>query len=245
MALRRRISPAHGSVSVPNPPSVLAESLHSPEDLLKIALGAELTLNIPDDAKMSDIEATLSIAITGYKRLSEASERLKPIIGRLLFTVQARRLYRPEYRNLTDYIEKKITGEMGLSRTNAFEALRIAKAFPSMSLDDYQKYGASRLLLASSITDESDPGAKALLDESTQQTVDEFSDHVKDIKSSSTSPSQSFVVSIRLPLEWKARWDDLLNTMDMPAVEVFLELVKSYIEHHPAPASAKPQTVKT
>lgn len=251
MATRRitRTSPsALRTVSAPLPTT---QGIANPEDLLRLALGSELTLNIPEDAKMADVEQTLQVAITGYKRLSEASERLKPLIGRILYTVQSRRLYRPDYRNLTDYIERKVVVDMGLSRTNAFEALRIAKAFPSMTMEDYQKYGASRLLLASSITDEADPQAKQLLDDSTRQTVDEFQSHIRDLKSESVEPAKTFVLSIRLPLDWKPRWEDLIATVDLTPVELFLELMNSYIQTHPAskastpaPASATPASAK-
>lgn len=215
-------------------------------DLLKLVMGSgNISVSIPDAATLPDVEHTLSMVIGGYLRLTDAAERLKPIIGRVLLTISARRLYRPDYKNLTDYIQRKVVDEFKLSRTNAFESLRIARAFPSLTSEDYQRYGASRLLLAASVTDDKAPNFKTLLDESTQKTVDAFSEQIKSMKSP-TSTTDTFVLSVRLPAEWKESWESLLTSSAMSAGDLLMELISSYIETHPSdpvpanePAKAK------
>lgn len=202
-------------------------------ELVRLAIGSDtIDVNIPDSADLASVEGTLHMAVSGYLQLAEASERLKPIIGRILLVLSNRRLYRPDYKNLTDYIERKVVAEYGMSRTSAFEALRIAKAFPSMSASDYQKYGATRLLLTARVSDENDPAYKKLLDESTRVSVDDFANRVKDLTTDTGATAKSFVVSARLPIAWQTHWNALLETAQMSPSEMLQEMIRSYVESH-------------
>lgn len=245
--------PSSTSVPVRTPKRIQPPSRSSPSphpaqvDLLKLVMGSsDISVNVPDTATLPDVEHTLGMVIGGYLKLMNAAEKLKPIIGRVLLTIASRRLYRPDYKNLTDYVERKVVAEFGLSRTNAFEALRIARAFPSLSTDDYQRYGASRLLLAASLTDETDPKYRDLLDDSTQKTVEAFAEEIKALKTPSPSSMNTFVLSVRLPLEWKDAWESLLTSSGMSAGDLLMELINSYIETHPPePEPKATQTPKT
>ncbi len=241
MATRRRISGPLPSVPGQTP-SQSGTQTTGPVDtasLMALSIGStSVDVNIPEGALLSQVEPSLKLAVTGYQHLAEAAERLKPIIGRILLVISNRRMFRPDYRNLTEYVEKKVVAEYGMSRTSAFEALRIARAFPTMTATEYQKYGASRLLLATQVTDETDPQAKVILDEATRMSVDDFSTKVSDIKQTTAPPAKTFVVSVRLPLEWKQQWDNILVAADMTPGELFVLLMSNYLEHHPIPAAA-------
>lgn len=201
---------------------------NGPVGLMRASLGfQEISLNIPEDAKLVDILQTLSLAVQGYKRLSEASEQLKPIIGRILLTVQTRKLFKPEYKNFTAFVMEKVCGDMGLGRSNAFDSLRIARAFPTMSVDDYKKFGASRLLLASQVTSEDEPDYKDVLINASRQTVDEFALALKTAKAN-TQRTVTTTVSIRVAPEVKGEWQALLEASDNTPGELFGAMLEAY-----------------
>lgn len=217
----RRLNPDSGLVQTPNAPSmpntavkVTDEELGLPETILKAALGfKDITVDIPMNATLLQVEDTLSLAITGYNKLRDASERLKPVIGRILLTVQDRKLFRPVYKNFTDYVMRKVVADMGFGRSNAFDSLKIARAFPHLTLEQYQNYGATRLLLAARVTNETDPDHMAFLDKSTQQTVDLMEQEVKGIaadqRSSTREPSTT--ITMRVKPETREEWDAMVE----------------------------------
>lgn len=212
-----------------------------PMALVHLVTGKEeINLDIPEGALLGDIETTLGIAITGYRRLSDAAEKLKPIIGRILLVISNRRLYRPAFKTFTDYVESVVVGKMGFGRTNAFEALRIAKAFPSLTAAEYQDFGASRLLLATQVTDETDPQYKAILETSKAGTVDEFKAAVTELKAG-TTPTDKVSINLRVLAEVKASWEAALVNSNLSAPELFESMLGLWSEHvteHPMPQAA-------
>lgn len=199
--------------------------------LVTLATGLpEISVTIPESATLKQIEETLAIAINGYKKLSEASERLKPIIGRILLTVSDRKLFRPEFENFTTFVEKRVVAQMGFGRSNAFDALRIAKAFPTMDAAQYQRYGASRLLAASQITSEADPNYLIVLNDSTRQTVEQFKEHVateKGKRNPSTS-SGSVVIAVRCAPLIRDQWQNLLEQTQLAPSDLLAILLEHY-----------------
>jgi hypothetical protein len=191
---------------------------------MKAALGfTDVSVTIPENATLAEVENTLQLAITGYRRLSEASERLKPIIGRILLTVQERNLFKPDYKNFTQFLMDRVVVGMGLGRSHAFDSLRIARAFPNMSTEDYSRFGASRLLLAAKITDESKEGYKDVLKDLAKVTVEEGRAKVKELAPSSTATS--YTISIRVTPEVKAEWIELMDAVEVTPGELFAQMI--------------------
>lgn len=192
-------------------------------------LQGEISLSIPENASLESVETTLHLAISGYKRLHEAAEKLKPIIGRILLTVESRKLFKPGYKNFTAFVMEKVVKEMGFPRTNAFEALRIAKAFPSLSAAEYTNIGGTRLLLAARITNEQDDEYRKILTRASRMTVEEFREQVKlmDAAATGEAPADTRkVIQIRVPEPVYVRWQTALrNAGDVPAAEVFDQML--------------------
>lgn len=204
--------------SNPGTAPVPVQEQYEPEQIMKAAIGfADITVEIPEAASLADVEKTLLLAIAGYNRLRDASERLKPVIGRILLTVQDRKLFRPTYKNFTEFVMAKVVNEMGFGRSNAFDSLKIAKAFPHFTSDDYQKYGATRLLLASRVTDETDPQHKELLDKATQVTTEAFEVQVKAIHGEQAKGvrTPTTTLTMRVGPDVKEEWNAMLEASGM------------------------------
>lgn len=216
-----------------NPVAARSSASAQDTELLKVIAGANsISVTIPEGATLADIEKSLGVAITAYKRLSEAGERLKPIIGRILLEVRRRGLYKASYRNFTEYVRKHVGEELGLGPTNAFDALKIARAFPSLSEEEYHRIGASRLLLASRVTDETKEGFQSILDQAKQApTVEAFKEVVNDLrqhepKSTALKP----VVALRVTEENKARWEAICaDDPTRDRGEIFGDMMDLYV----------------
>jgi len=211
---------------------------------MNAALGFKgITVDIPMDATLEQVEDSLRLAVNGYKRLAEASERLKPIIGRILLTVQERKLYKTHYNNFTAFLMDRVVAGMGLGRSNAFDALRIAKAFPSLSNEEYMRIGASRLLIAAKVTDETEANYKDVLKEATTLTVEEWNARAKEIKG--TGPKASYTISVRVSPEIKAEWTELIGSVDITPPELFEQMLHLLKENLSKYTARKPVTPST
>lgn len=199
---------------------------NGPQGLMRAALGfTEVSVSIPENATLAEVEKSLQLAITGYRRLSEASERLKPIIGRILLTIQARNLFKPDYKNFTAFLMDRVVAGMGLGRSHAFDSLRIARAFPNMTTEEYSRYGASRLLLAAKLTDETKAGYKDVLKDLAKQTVEEGRARVKELTPHGSA--SSYTISIRVTPEVKGEWVALMESVDLTPGELFAQMMES------------------
>ncbi len=248
MATRRRVTPAAAldlkALSTVAVPSTVKKP--SSNELLALVLGgSKIEVNIPESATLAEVEHSMTLALEGYRMLSDALERIKPIIGRHLLHVAQHRLYRPEYKGITEYIEARMEAVLGFSRTNSFEALRIAKGTPTMTVEGYQKYGATRLLAAVSIADEKDPQFRELLDKSLTMTTKAFGEYVQGLKAKRDGEPEYFTASVRLPLAYRETWERLLGDLGLSPGDLVQELIRSYIETHPATAPEPPLLTRT
>lgn len=222
---------------------------HSPDILMNEALGnVEISLNIPDTASLSQVEETLAIAVDGHQRLIAAAERLKPFIGRILLHIKSRSLFKPGCNTWTEY-KQSVSARYGISNTSLDESLQIAKAFPTMDPKEYIRVGASRLLQASRITDETKANYGEILNASVTIPVAEFKDKVTQTLQArrlgtaepGTDAAPSWVqISIRVLPELRDRWQTLMNASQLPAEKLFDAMMTEYLKTHPLP-TVKPQ----
>ncbi len=204
---------------------VLAPDRKETDDVMRFALGgdAEVSVDIPVAATLAEVEHTLMLAIKGHERLTEAAERLKPVIGRILLTIQERKLFRPQWKNFTQFIQDRVVKQMGFGRSHAFDALRIARNFPHLKLQEYETYGASRLLLASRITSETATDWREILDRASRQTVEEFRRYVIEVKQDrNAGKARPAVIAIRCSNDTAAAWKKVLEAHpDVPVGDMF------------------------
>lgn len=220
---------------------------HSPDILMNEALGnVEISLNIPETASLSQVEETLAIAVEGHQRLMAAAERLKPFIGRILLHIKAHSLFKPSCNTWTEY-KKSVSDRYGISNTSLDESLQIAKAFPTMDPKEYIRVGASRLLHASRITDETKANYSQILDAAVKIPVAEFKDKVtQTLQARRLGNAEPGVdagpawvqVSIRVLPATRDKWQAIMNASQLPAEKLFESMMDEYLKAHPLPAVA-------
>lgn len=214
----------------------------NPDQLMHLVLGAvDVRVDFPEGTALSEMESTLGFAVKGYQRLQGAAEKLKPIIGRILLTVKNRKAWKGHYKNFTAFYTSKVIGELGLSKSVALEALKIASAFPSLTPAQYAHYGATRLLLAARVTDSSKTDYKAILDESVKQSIDEFRNTTARLYAESparTNRARPFIISVRVDETTFAHWKSITEGREDVAA-FFGEVLASWESHTPSAKKAQ------
>ena len=226
----KRVRKANQSVQQTSPHPELVPSA-TLDNIMQIALdGAEISVNIPADAKLPEVLTTLNKVVQGLRTFTDASERLKPVVGRIILVVQERKMYKPDYRNMTEFIEQKIVGEMGLGRSTAFDALRVAKAHPGLTAAEYAQYGASRLLLLAKDTDSKQPNYLEVLHASLSKTVEEIKTEQKE-RAAAENPSTTVSITLHVSQTAKNKWVKLLKDTELEAPKLFNKLLEAYRAH--------------
>lgn len=199
--------------------------------LISIAMDSKrpLDMNVPEGATLAEVDHALGVAIGGYGRLTEAAERLKPIVGRFILVVRERALWEGKYKNFTDWLNKRVVGELSFSRSNALAALKIARAFPTLTEAQYAHYGASKLLKATEITDETKPDWKPTLEKFAKMTFPEVVAEVRELRGNTGDSGAEPSITIRVSEDDKLWYQAQVKTgIEPPAL--FAALRKAYTE---------------
>lgn len=141
--------------------------IDNPDNLLRYVMGAKaISVEIPGNATLDTVMPEIERVAGAMRTMTMAVERLKPVLGRMLLEIQTRKLYKARYPHFQKFLESEVlNGKLHIGRTTAFEALRIARAFPSLKTDEYARIGATRLLEASRFVSEArTPLFKEVLD---------------------------------------------------------------------------------
>lgn len=215
--------------------------VHAPSDidLMRAALGAtEITVDIPKDATLEEVKTSLNTIVKAQKGLYAAAGALKPVIGRYLLEVRNRKLFKPAYKTFTDFYMNAVVVDMGLPRSTALEALKIAKAFPALKIEQYFKYGSERLLAAATITDQEEENWEEVLDQLNSVTVEEAWASVKALEVESGDAGETGeavgVVAVRGPVSMVTLWKGILAAQPegTQANEVLQECLQCYLRIH-------------
>ncbi len=206
--------------------------------------GIKINVNIPPDATLAQVEQTLEIGIDRYRDLTEAREQIMPILGRILYEVRERKLFRPGHKNFTGWL-RSFSQRVKMAPSTLFDTLKVVRSSPSLSTEEYQRYGAARLLLVSRVADETKPEYKELLAESLTMTVDDFRERVQEIRAKGQDARpKPHIIAVRASQQSWDRWQELVKAN--PNVTI-AELFASVIDHfyETAQAEPKPATPET
>jgi hypothetical protein len=211
-------------------------TIESDAQLMQIAVGLpEITIDIPTTATAAEVNANLQLVISGYLKLAAAQERMKPLIGRILRHIKDHKLWKGQAKNWSKFILDVVEDRMGFSRSNAYEALSIAYAFPRMSAEEYARYGASRLQLVATVKSSGDQAhmdtlRSELLQESLTKSVQQFKDDLRARRVVNVSPTGEVLVplSVRVPKATKDAWDALVASTVVEPADIIARMIASY-----------------
>ena len=148
--------------------AVIKPEILKPEEVILAELlrdGASISTIIPDDVDSATLWESFSLCCNTFTKLQRSVFRLGIVIGRMLLVYHdnPQRFIELGYPKWENFLADKIRPAVGIGRSWAFNAMRIAKRWPQLTLEDYERTGMAKLLLLCRFTDgTSSNGAKWL-----------------------------------------------------------------------------------
>jgi len=176
---------------------------------------------IPKTITAEELHENLTVCCRALGRLDRASNVLKPLIGRMLLIVKETEAHKDMgYATYSAFIEEEVCGKLGLSRSNLYEARKIISAFPSLSLERYEKVGPTKLLIAAKFSRQSDTSSTKLLDKAESMPVKEFRQYAAEQGAVEPGDTQGGTIVIQTSLAIARRWKEFIEN---PAVIDYCE----------------------
>jgi len=125
---------------------------------------------------------TLVAACNVLHRIDNVRAKIRPIIGRLLDMIQLN----PEaytklgHRTFEEYLQKEVIAKLGVSRTDCFEAKRITRAFPEMSIDIQASVGSVKMSLLARVANQNSKNLPMLLEKAKNLSIEGFSTYLEE-----------------------------------------------------------------
>jgi hypothetical protein len=119
--------------------NIIRDLLSAPADSLEVVV----------DPGMSDNELVtkLNACLKAHGRMTNAQRLLAPLIGKLLVIMQGRPDVLKSFgaNNVSEFCTHVVPKKFHVSRTDAFEAYQISRAFPKISPKEYVEIGPSKI----------------------------------------------------------------------------------------------------
>lgn len=119
---------------------LFAEEIHTPQ-----VKGGIISFSIRKDATEGEILNTLSGACEAYTQISRVTDQLKLVIGKTLAVIKERKMF-GEYKTFERFLQEQVVDKFGIGRSTAWEAIKVAQAFPELTAEQYTQKGASRMI---------------------------------------------------------------------------------------------------
>jgi hypothetical protein len=162
----------------------------------------------------------LSVCCQAMNRLNEARDKIRPIIGKLLLIAQKNpSLYRElGYGTFDQFLSEGVCGSLGLSRTDAYNAKRVASKFPSLTPEAVAEIGPVKLdILCRALPSEDDSRFEKAVALAKALPVEEFKNKFLRTKDEIDSVTRS-TIAIRTTKEIAGQWKEFVNRDEVIAV---------------------------
>lgn len=187
----------------------------SEQALLKTLLDDASTLEvvIPDTATNKEIWEMLSVCCRAISHLTKTTNRIKPMIGRLLLLVQNTPSVWKEqgFNSYTDFIENGVCKRMGLSRAHLFEAASIARKWASLPVERYAKIGSVKMNIISRFTNDSSPNSEKILKLAEKMTVEQLRGWAEKSKLIEAGEDQPEIITVAANKTIAAEWKEFIS----------------------------------
>lgn len=203
--------------------------------LLNPSLSIELA--VPEGTEPQELYRNLSVCIKALAYLDRTSIRIKPLVGRMLRLIQRQpKVYQQfGYRNFEDFLTKGVCEKLGLSRSNLYECKQIADKWPSMTVEQYAKIGATKLAIISRFCDENSAMASRMLKRAETNSISELRVWAEEKKLIDSGELNAAVIVINTNRTVANQWNEMLNNPQVAATvgsaqpgEIFLAMIREF-----------------
>lgn len=174
---------------------------------------AQVEVLLPDNCGHDDLWRALTTCCKAVRVLQRTTLRIRPLIGRIVKIARnTPDFYKQRgYQTFEQFFTVGIQGHLGLSRTDAYEALRLAEKWPTLSQEEYEQIGPSKLAIASRFTDDSMPGHRKHLEAAKQMTITEFRAYAEEKRLINPGEATPAVIVIQTTQEVASHWKEWIN----------------------------------
>jgi hypothetical protein len=185
--------------------------------LLDPANKIEVTIN--DELDGSTLVNYLGICCKAVNYMRRTTDRIRPIIGRLLILISDHpSIYKDRgYPSFEQFLKGYVRDTYDLSRTDVFEAMKVCKAFPHMTLAQAEKIGSTKLSLVARVTNETAIGHQRWLKRAVELTADQLRIELEQKKLIDKGESQGAVIVINCNRAQASVWKEFVNTPEVLA----------------------------
>lgn len=166
---------------------------------------------VPEDVKQEDFDRYLSTFCRGFGKARSAMAVLKPLIGRLLVIAKNNpSYYKSQYETFDAFLDG-IEERFGICRSECFEIIKIAQAWPALDVDTYRKIGTVNLRIASKFSSQADAGYQKVLDKAAASTVREFRQWAEETGRVNKGETIGATIVLSTTAEIANRWREFVN----------------------------------
>lgn len=183
----------------------LFQQLTKPETKLELAL--------PDDATSKDLWKALEVCAKGHAFLDGWLYRLRPIIGKILLRFQENPALYHElgYKDFNDFLDKGVTETLGIKRSVRYEALQLARRWPSLDPDTFVKIGPKKMRILNEFVSGENGHTHRLIAAATKMTVAEFQGMAEKQYAVSAESTVAVTIRIHTTKEIADQWREFIN----------------------------------
>lgn len=193
----------------------------TPEDRLRLSpvLKEHATIDVlvPADPSARDLWDALVLCTKGMHYGQRTIIRLKWAVGKILNMFENKpSLYRElGYRTFEDFTKRGVGETLGLSRTSLYECKAHCRDWPSLTMDDYEKLGPTKIKILSKFVNESSPQAPRYLETARQMKTDELLQWATTRHLINKGEATPAVIVIQTSREIADEWYNFRNNSDV------------------------------
>lgn len=148
-----------------------------------VAQNNTIDIAIPDTIEDESLWDALQVCCKVESRVRRVQAVLKMLVGRALILMQAR----PEMVKSRGFVSldslmsdevKGLPASTGISRSELYNAKKIAERFPTISMTDYREIGFNKMLTLSRVVRESDSNAGEWLEKAKNTSLDGLKEEI-------------------------------------------------------------------
>lgn len=182
---------------------------------------SSISVVIPEEIDSNKLWDTIETCCRVAGAVSKASDRIKPIIGRLLVILKDHpEVYQERgYATYEDFMCRGMSELFGISRTEAYACRKVAENFPSLTVDEFQRIGVRKLYVLAAATKEGDSHADKLVEKALDPDVNraELLGYVAELKHMDAGEFELTRVAITTTKETAAMWKDFMGSREVQA----------------------------
>lgn len=179
-----------------------------------------LVEKVADNLTDEQLWMAISVCVRAYSTVKRAQGQLKPVLGKLLIVLESHPEVYKSHGFLTydDFLTRGAPSLLGLPRSEAYRAKRLATAWPNLSPADHSELGEGKLYLLSRITNSEDPKSSKWLDLARSSTKDELIDMIAQAGKAPKETLLPAVITIQTTLEIKQHWNAFISSPQVHSI---------------------------